>query len=115
MVLLVLDPMKLCANALHLVCKGALLTSESLCNLAIRNFWIVETHLDDTVSIRVKFAETSNEMFQKIMIRDNGFNGRPIIRNIIREGAFTVWKWIIERYGVRSMVFTEITLTVTLP
>jgi hypothetical protein len=54
-------------------------------------------------------------MFQKIMIRDNGFNGRPIIRNIIREGTFTVWKWIIERYGVRSMVFTEITLTVTLP
>ena len=60
MYLFVLFLMKLCVIALHLVSKRSLWTAECFCDLTIRNFRIVESHLDDTVCVRIKLTEPGN-------------------------------------------------------
>ena len=84
--------MKLRIVALHLVGEGTLWTTEGFRYFAVRNFRVIKTHLNDKVCIGIKLTKTGYKVFQKVMIRYNGLNGRPIIRNIIREGTVTVWK-----------------------
>lgn len=94
--LLILGPMKLGVDALHLVGKGALLTTERLCDLAVRDFRVVEAHLDDTVGIRIKLAETGDQALQQIAVSVDFFYRRLAVRDIIAECAIPIGERIVE-------------------
>ena len=97
MYLLVLFLMKLCVIALHLVSKRSLWTAECFCDLTIRNFRIVESHLDDTVCVRIKLTEPGNEALEQVAVSNNILYRRVTVRDVIAEGAIAVRKWIVQR------------------
>lgn len=115
MYLLVLFLMKLCVIALHLVSKRSLWTAECFCDLTIRNFRIVESHLDDTVCVRIKLTEPGNEALEQVAVSNNILYRRVTVRDVIAEGAIAVRKWIVQRNGIGCMVLTQIALSITFP
>ena len=85
MYLLVLFLMKLCVIALHLVSKRSLWTAECFCDLTIRNFRIVESHLDDTVCVRIKLTEPGNEALEQVAVTQNAATERPFVNEYDEE------------------------------
>nr|DAT74197.1 MAG TPA: hypothetical protein [Caudoviricetes sp.] len=114
-ILLVLFLMKFRVITLHLVCKCALRTTEGFRDLAVRDFRIVEAHLNDAICIRIKLSETCDETLQQVTVSNNIFYRRSAVRNVIAEGTVAIRERLIKRSGVWCVILAQITLSVAFP
>jgi len=84
------DAPELSPVALHLVGEGALGTTESLGNGAVRDLPVRLPHLNNGISLRVELTQTGKETVEQVAVCYDALNGRGLVGNHVQQSIFAV-------------------------